>query len=290
MGANEEVTSNLGTIGLQSVGITVFAIAGSMSAVTLMRKILKLDRRGIPIGKSETSNEAAIEPAIKPAIEPAAAETCADDAKNDGGAKTTLLILGFVAAGMLAGYFAVPKLFADTAVFQEISGNWLVAGICILLGLVGFDLGLDGSVFKNLATVGVKVIFIPMAAIAGSMVFGAVYSIVSPLGIRETVAISAGFGWYTLAPGIIAEAGFAVASAVSFMHNVIRETVGIVIIPLIAKKIGYLEATAVPGVAAMDICMPIVERCCRPETVVYSFCTGVLMSVAVPLFVQIAIG
>ena len=74
------------------------------------------------------------------------------------------------------------------------------------------------------------------------------------------------------------------------MHNVIRETLGIIIIPLAAKKIGYIEATAIPGVAAMDICLPIVERSCRSETVVYSFCMGMMMSAAVPLLVPLIIG
>ena len=133
-------------------------------------------------------------------------------------------------------------------------------------------------------------ILVPLAAIAGSLLFGALYGLISPLTVREAVSVSAGFGWYTFAPGVIAEAGHAVAGAVSFMHNVIRETLGIIIIPLAAQKIGYLEATAIPGVAAMDVCLPIVERSCRPETVVYSFCMGMIMSVAVPLLVPLFIG
>lgn len=38
MGANEEVTSNLGTIGLQSVLITLLTVGGSMLAVFVTRK------------------------------------------------------------------------------------------------------------------------------------------------------------------------------------------------------------------------------------------------------------
>ena len=74
------------------------------------------------------------------------------------------------------------------------------------------------------------------------------------------------------------------------MHNVIRETLGIIIIPLAAQKIGYIEAAAIPGVSAMDVCMPIVERSCNQETLVYSFCTGALMCIVVPLLVPLVIG
>ena len=213
----------------------------------------------------------------------------AEDPQHASGTKTTLIILGFVITGMLGGYFLIPRFFADLAVFQEMSGTWLTIGICILLGLVGFNMGLSGTIVQNLKTIGVKVIFFPIAAVAGSLLAGALYGILSPLSIGEAVAVSAGFGWYTLAPSMITEAGYAVAGAISFMHNVIRETLGIIIIPLAAQKIGYLESTAIPGVAAMDVCMPIVERSCNEETIVYSFCTGALMCVAVPLVVPLAL-
>ena len=58
-------------------------------------------------------------------------------------------------------------------------------------------------------------------------------------------------------------------------------------IPLAARKIGYLEAASIPGIAAMDVCIPIVGRACRPDTVIYSFAIGAIMcavtSVGVPL-------
>ena len=75
------------------------------------------------------------------------------------------------------------------------------------------------------------------------------------------------------------------------MHNVIREVTGIILIPVAAKKIGYLEAASIPGIAAMDVCIPIVSRSCRSDTVIYSFAIGVIMcmvtSVGVPLFMGV---
>ena len=45
-----------------------------------------------------------------------------------------------------------------------------------------------------------------------------------------------------------------------------------------------------PGVAAMDVCMPIVERSAREDTVVYSFGIGLLMCLSVPIIVPLVIG
>ena len=276
MGANEEVTSNLSRIGLQSAGLSIFAMGGSVLAVSAVRKILGMNREGVI--SSDAFN----------AVE--TKEESIEEGGQDSGFKTSLIILACVALGMAGGYVLIPALFENLQYFRNISGDFMVVSICALLALVGFNMGLEGKVLDNLKTVGVKALLIPTAAIVGSLVLGAVYGVLSALSVKESVAISAGFGWYTLAPSIITDAGFAVAGAVSFMHNVIRETVGIVIIPLAARRIGYLEATSIPGVAAMDVCLPIVERSCGSNIAVYSFCTGALMSAVVPVVVPLIIG
>ena len=257
MGSNQEIMSNLTTIGVQSLIVTAITVFGSMFFVFLTRKTMGLNRLGIPDDEKnkEEKTEANAQQAAE-AEEILMAEKKQDlgeNSENNGsGIKTSLIIFAVVILGLLVGYFVVPKIFVNVDTFQEMSSTWLTVGICILLSLVGFNLGLSGTVFKNMKRVGFKAVFIPFAAVAGSLVAGLVYGLISDFSIGEAVAISAGFGWYTLAPNMIGEAGFAVASAVSFLHNVIRETLGIIIIPLAAQKIGYIEATAIPGVSAMD--------------------------------------
>ena len=81
-----------------------------------------------------------------------------------------------------------------------------------------------------------------------------------------------------------------IASAISFMHNVIREVTGIIFIPLAAKKIGSLESTGLPGIAAMDVCLPIIERSCGENAVIYGFATGVIMCIVTSLGVPLIMG
>ena len=54
MGANREVTSNLDVIGLQAVGVTIFAVGGSILFVFGARKLLGLNRQGI---RSDVTDE-----------------------------------------------------------------------------------------------------------------------------------------------------------------------------------------------------------------------------------------
>jgi len=285
MGVNEQVTSNLGTIGIQSLIITVFAVVGSMLFITGVRKIMGMDKYGNLKVKTEQ----------KVVIDDTAAKTPADEkqklSKSD--IQSTCIILGLVVVGMLAGYFIIagmmPQILDE---FDVISGHSLTVFLCCLLFCVGFDLGMQGTVISSIREVGVRALAFPFAAVIGSIIIGTAASMFFGFTMREGIAISAGFGWYTYAPTVIASAGseFMVASAVSFMHNVIREVSGIVLIPILAKKIGYLEMTGIPGVAAMDVCMPIVERSCRHDTVVYSFAVGLLMCIVTSLLVPLAMG
>lgn len=277
MGVNEQVTSNLGTIGVQALAITVIAVAGSMLAITLTRKVFGIDKfgnaKGTQIEENTTTQEGG--------------KIATSDIKS------TMIILALVIIGMVVGCFVIAEMMPEILpIFDKVSSLMLTVFLCILLSFVGFDLGLSGNIASNIKSVGFKVIAFPFAAVIGSLILGTAASMFFGFSMREGLAISAGFGWYTYAPSVIASAGeqYMVASAVSFMHNVIRETAGIVLIPILAKKIGYLEVTGIPGVAAMDVCMPIVERSCRHDTVVYSFAVGLLMCIATSVLVPLVMG
>ncbi|MCQ4635210.1 lysine exporter LysO family protein [Anaerovorax odorimutans] len=196
----------------------------------------------------------------------------------------TKAIVISVAAGILAGYFVLPGWFID------ISGNLLVVGLCVLLFFVGLDIGREGTVGANFKKAGWRVLVFPFAIIFGTLAGAFAGALILPsLGIRDALAIGSGFGWYTMAPVMLAKYSTYV-SALSFMHNVMRELFGILLIPIVAKKIGYIETIALPGSAAMDVCLPIVEKATRGDIAVYSFISGVVMSIAVPVLVGFIAG
>ena len=196
----------------------------------------------------------------------------------------TKAIVCSVICGMAAGYFFLPDWFID------ISGNLLVVGLCVLLFFVGLDIGREGTVAENFKKAGWRVLVFPFAIIIGTYAGSLVAGLLLPsLGIRDAMAVGSGFGWYTLAPVMLAEYSTSV-SAVSFMHNVMRELFGILLIPIIAKKIGFIETVSLPGAAAMDVCLPVVEKATRGDIAVYSFISGVVLSIAVPVLVGLVAG
>lgn len=283
IGANDEIVKNLGSYGIYALVITFFTLAGSILCVFFVRKLLKMDRYGLVMDK------AAIE-ASKAAAQSGSSSVTSTDAPAEGGKidSMTIMIVGCVTAGILCGFFICRNLF-DFESFNAAAGTAITIGLCILLIFVGLGLGLDGQVINNFKSVGLKIVAIPIAIAIGTLAGGAVAGLILPMPVNESVAVSAGLAWYSLGSAILLDAGLVSAGAISFMHNVMRELCAIIFIPIVAKKLGYVEALALPASPAMDVCLPLVERSTSGTVAVYSFISGFVLSMAVPFLVPLFI-
>ena len=285
MGSNEEVTANISTIGVSAFLMTVVIMSFSVVAIWLARHVMKIDRYGTLQDGSVAERQMDISEEETSAEDPTAEE------EKKGGNSTTIAILVSVVIGMVLGYVVIRRAFAGNMdTFDSLAGLGIKIGLCLLLIFVGMDLGLEGTVIDNFRKVGLRILVFPAAVIAGTLGGALLCSLFMDLSVKECLAVGAGFGWYTLAPGIIMENGYVTASAVSFLHNVMRELFSIVLIPAVAKKVGYIETTGMPGAAAMDVCLPIVEKSTRSDIAVYSFVSGVILSILVPILVPAIIG
>ena len=226
------------------------------------------------------------------ADESAGKEPASEESEKKSGLNLmTVMIVIAVAVGMLIGYFVIRRVFAgNMESFENMAGLGIKIGLCLLLIFVGIDLGLDGTVIENFKRVGIRILAFPAVVVIGTLLGAGISGTLMGLNLKESLAVGAGFGWYTLAPGIIMEAGYITASAVAFLHNVMRELFSILFIPMVAQKIGYVETTGMPGAAAMDVCLPIVEKSTRSDIAVYSFVSGVILSILVPVLVPVIIG
>ncbi len=261
LGADDEVIDSLGQIGWTAFLITVAAMTGSVLALWLLRRfVLRLDRQGLPAGGG------------------ASAEAAGEGGQKAGNSLTKWIV-GAVALGMLAGYFLVP----DTIVAY--CGQVIDLGLYLLLFLVGMDMGRQGTVVSDIKAAGFQVLLIPVVVAAGSLAAAALTGLVLDIGPKDAMAVAAGFGWYSLAPSLLAPYSLPV-SAVCFLANVMREVFAILAIPLVARRIGFVESVALPGAAAMDTVLPVVIGATHERITIYSFTSGVILSLAVPLLVS----
>ena len=172
----------------------------------------------------------------------------------------TLIIVVFVAVGIAAGYLFLPDGFI------AVTGTLLTITLCMLLVLVGIDIGTEGTLAANFKSAGWRVVVFPFVSI-GAMLLGCVIaSLFLPFSVQDSACIGSGLGWYSLASAMLVDYS-AKISAISFMHNVIREVVGILFIPTCAKHLGYIECYCLPGASSMDVCLPLVEKADSEATV-----------------------
>ena len=309
VGSNREVIASLGTLGLYAVIFTLVIQACSVLAVFLFRKVAGFDAHGLQTrGKMVTlpAGEAA-KPAAdlesKPAADlsearigaplPAGAmqptgETGGTEAKKTSLVdKGTIRMVLFVALGILCGYLLMRFSGLDPDRLDQAASLVITVGLCVLLIFIGFDLGSEGDMLDKIRSIGPYALVLPLMVMIGTFAGSALCSVFLPVSLKESLAIGAGFAWYSLAPGIIMEAGYITTGAISFLHNVMRELFSILLVPLVARKIGYLEAVSLPGSPAMDVCLPVVVQSTNANTAIFSFTCGFILSTLVPFIVPL---
>ena len=261
LGANDQIVASLGTIGLNAFFITAASMVGSMLAVhPLRRYILKLDKQGRPAGAAQAQ------------------------AHHSQGKKVkvdhtfTLILVVTVVLGMVFGRFVLPQAAASHC------GQIITLGLYLLLFLVGLDMGRQEGMLKSIRQAGLGVLLVPVAVMVGTFVVTALVGMLLPLGPKDCVAAAAGFGWYSLAPTLLAPYSLTV-SATAFLSNIFHELFAIVLAPVVAQRLGYIEAVALPGAAAMDTVLPVVVSATDQRMAIYSFTSGVVLSLSVPFFI-----
>ena len=293
IGNNEQILQSLDTIGLIAFVFTLIIMFFTCLGFTIARRLFGFDRYGIRHGggkklshgkgKNGSGTVAATEKSEATAGQAVTVEDETDmtPEKKESPVNTlTLLIVAFVVIGILAGYFIMPDSF------MVHTGNLLTLALCMLLILIGMDIGIEGTIAQNFKSAGWRIIAFPFISIL-SMMVGAVFAaIVLPIGVQDALCIGSGLGWYSLAPAMLADYSTKV-SAISFMHNVFREIIGILLVPLVAKKVGYIESFSPSGCTSMDVSLPVVERSTSSDVAVYSFICGAILSASVPILVSI---
>jgi len=259
IGANRELIASFGSIGLSAFIHVVIVLVVTTAAFYLARIILGFDRYG-----KFVYNRAG--------AEQARAKRKKTKSKLN---RFTIVIIIAVAVGILLGYFVLPESF------MAHTGTMLTVILCVLLFLIGIDTGKEGTVVSNFKSAGARVFVFPFVSIAAMIIGSVIASFILPLSVKDSVCVGCGLGWYSLAPAILSSYS-AEISAIAFIHNVLREILAIIFIPLVADRVGYIECFGLSGATGMDVTLPIVERSTDSDVAAYSFICGAVTSTAVP--------
>lgn len=188
----------------------------------------------------------------------------------------SFIILGFFVLGLLIGRL---DLLYHGLNPDRIS-TWV---IYLLMFLVGVGVGADKKALRALLTINLKIFWIPVGTIAGTLAGMAVLSLfIRQLSVAELMAVGSGFGYYSLSSVIITEMHSAELGVIALLSNVIREIITLLFAPLFMVLFGKLAPIAAGGATSMDTTLPVITQTSGKEFALMALFHGIVLSILVP--------
>ncbi|OHD27516.1 MAG: hypothetical protein A2Y38_07305 [Spirochaetes bacterium GWB1_59_5] len=263
LGNARELRDRLGEIGLLAVGTAVASIAGTILMIWAGYALFDAVRGRHSGGKANATVVAA---------------RIDIDWKHFKG---PAVLLAVVIIGFMVGAIA-PEVALD---YGLVTG-WVLNA---LLFMIGLQFAQSGISLKS-AFVRADTAIVPVATLLGTLSGGLAVAAAFGLSAGKGLALSAGFGWYSLAGVLISDLGDPALGSAAFLANIVRESLALVLIPVLAATKRPYAAIGVAGATAMDVTLPLVEQCLGPDSVPVSFTSGAILSLLVPVLVPLFYG
>lgn len=193
--------------------------------------------------------------------------------------KNSLIILAFFLLGLMLG---VHQWLPDVLIENDFSIYILYA----LMFVAGIGIGADTGALKVIRKTNVKIIFVPLCVIVGSLLGSFAVSFFFPnISPTDSMAVGAGFGYYSLSTIFITEISGDYLGTIALISNVLRELLTLVATPLFVRYFGKLGGIAAGGATAMDSTLPIITQYTGKEWAIISVFSGVVLTIIVPFLV-----
>ena len=191
-------------------------------------------------------------------------------------------ILAILVLGVAAGY-AVNN-FSSGFPNVLVTDYLLSAALYILLFVMGLTFAIDKEAVAKLKTTGLKLLIVPVLVILGSILGGLVAGLIFQLDLFGSMAVTAGYGWYTLTGPLLTQMLGTTWGALGFAANFLRELLTIVTITLLVRLDKYAPIAS-GGATTMDTTLPVIVRYCGSETLITAFSSGFVLSMIAPFTV-----
>lgn len=193
--------------------------------------------------------------------------------------KSSLIIFSFFVAGVLAGRSGMLPSGYDFDKFGSYA-------LYVLMFLAGTSIGSDKNSWKVLATHNYKIIWVPATIVVGTMAGAAIAAALLPtLTLRETLAVGAGFGYYSLSSVFITQLHSQTLGVVALLSNIFREVATLLITPILVRYFGNLAGIASGGATAMDTTLPVITRYSGKSYAIIAVFSGIVLTILVPFLV-----
>jgi len=193
--------------------------------------------------------------------------------------RSSLIIFGCFVTGVIAGLSGKLPVALDFDKFGSYA-------LWILMFLAGASIGSDKNSWQVLATHNYKIIWVPVSIIIGTMAGAALVGALLPsLTLRESMAVGAGFGYYSLSSIFITQLHSHSLGVVALLSNVFREVATLLVTPILVRYFGNLAGIASGGATAMDTTLPVISRYSGKEYTIIAVFSGIVLTILVPFLV-----
>jgi uncharacterized membrane protein YbjE (DUF340 family) len=190
---------------------------------------------------------------------------------SGGRALIGVAILAVLVAGFFAGNFlSLP------------ASSLLSYSLYVLLALIGFDLQLTKAAWREIPS--------PLlAAIAGALLAGVLFSILSGTSLRISLATALGFGWYSVTGSVVLTGLGATAGLLAFLTNFLHENLTMATAPWLAPRVHPEGLIAMGAATTMDTTLYFVTRFGGKEAGSAALASGLVLTILAGLLVPLIV-
>jgi uncharacterized membrane protein YbjE (DUF340 family) len=157
--------------------------------------------------------------------------------------------------------------------------------LVFLLLLIGIQLRSNNVSLKQilLNKVGIITTIIVMLS---TLFGGIIASFILSQPVRVGLAMSSGFGWYSLSGILMTEAHGPIIGSATFLNDILRELCAIILIPTLIKRY-RLTALGLCGATSMDFTLPMLQKGAGVSIVPPAIVQGFLLTLIMPILMTL---
>jgi uncharacterized membrane protein YbjE (DUF340 family) len=155
--------------------------------------------------------------------------------------------------------------------------------LLVLILLVGVDLT---KVKVDVRWFSLSALSVPVLVVVGSMIGGLAASWLTGEMLKPSLALSSGFGWFTLSSVLIGDKLGQTYGTMALMTNLLRHLLAIVMLYAIGRRYPKLSI-GIAGATALDSTLPIIKQACPPAAVPIALISGFILTILAPILMTL---
>ena len=260
VGSNDTLIASLTLLGTEALSLTLITtLCCSLGALWLWRKTLSPDEQPIESKRTEP-RRFSLRGLWRAYYE-------------------SIIIFVCFSAGCVLGYLGAGAHIPEQSSYYT---------LCLLLACVGFNIGQNEALRHSLKHIKKGHILMPLITIVGTWLGALITALLfSDRSLADWLAVSSGFGYYSLSSILITEARGIELGTVALMYNVMRELTTLLFAPLLLKAFGPLAPISIGGATTADTTLPTLSRISGTQYVPIAIFHGLIVDLSVPFLVPL---